>query len=76
MLIPAVGRVERQKLNQVAALLLPRLGFGVQLDYSCRKKLTARSGQCRSSAKVLSKTREIKEEEGETKENKLSSCSF
>ena len=35
--VSAEGRVEHQKLNQVAALLLPGWGFGVQLDYSCRK---------------------------------------
>ena len=38
MPVSAEGRVEHQKLNQVEAPLLPRWVFGVQLDYSCRKK--------------------------------------
>ena len=36
--VSAEGRVEHQKLNQVAALLSPGSVFGVQLDYSCRLK--------------------------------------
>ena len=50
-----VDRVEHQKLNQTAALLLPGWVLGVQLDYSCRKKLTARSGPCRSTSYVPKK---------------------
>ena len=38
MPVSAEGRVEHQKLNQVAALLSPGWVFGVQLDYSCRLK--------------------------------------
>ena len=42
----AEGRVEHQKLNQ-GAVAATWLSFGVQLDYSCRIKLTAWSGHCR-----------------------------
>ena len=38
MPVSAEGRVEHQKLNQVAALVSPGWVFGVQLDYSCRLK--------------------------------------
>ena len=38
MPVSAKGRVEHQKLNQVAALLPPGRVFGFQLDCRCRKE--------------------------------------
>ena len=46
MPVSAEGRVEHQKLNQVAALLPPGV-FGVQLDYSCRLKSASATNEKR-----------------------------
>ena len=48
--VSAEGRVEHQKLNQVAAQLPPGWVFGVQLNYSCLKNGKRWSGPRRSSS--------------------------
>ena len=52
MPVSAEGRVEHQKLNQVAALLSPGCVFGVQLDYSCRLKSVPSDGEIRVVRKI------------------------
>ena len=48
MLVSAEGRVEHQKQNQTATFQWPvGFVFGVQLDYSCRKKSVPSNGRNR-----------------------------
>ena len=47
MPVSAEGRVEHQKLNQMAALLSPGRVFGVRLDYACRLKSVSATAEKR-----------------------------